>query len=81
MISGVTAILDSALKSFPRRDIVAALSWPVGAAENCPRHGVAAIGGFTTKGLPIVVLRDMETGLVFHAQKRETKYDHLFQAT
>ena len=27
-----------------------------------------AIGGLTTQGLPIVILRDMETGKVFHAQ-------------
>ena len=78
---GVTEILDSALKRFPRKDIVAALSWPAGADSNCPRRGVAAIGGFTTQGLPIVVLRAMDTGVVFHAQKREPKYDHLFGKT
>ncbi len=29
----------------------------------------------------MVVLRDMETGAVFHAQKRESEYDHLFEGT
>ena len=40
-----------------------------------------AIGGTTTQGLPIVVLRDMETGKVFHAQKLEAKYQRLFHQT
>ena len=39
-----------------------------------------AIGGLTTQGLPIVILRDMETGEVFHAQKLEGKYQRLFPA-
>ena len=40
-----------------------------------------AIGGVTTEGFPIVILRDMETGSVFHAQKLEAKYHHLFAQT
>ena len=36
------------------------------------------IGGFTTQGFPTVLLRDMTTGAVFHAQKLERKYQHLF---
>ena len=51
---------------------------PAGTRGDYPRPGVVAIGGFTTQGLPIVVLQDMETGAVFHAQRRERKYDILF---
>ena len=72
------SILRSALKRYPKHDIEAALSRPTGGEDNYPREGVAAIGGFTTQGLPIVILQDMETGVVFHAQKAERKYDFLF---
>ena len=44
-----------------------------------PRKDVVAIGGFTTGGIPIVVLVDMNTDQVFHAQKWEGKYQRLFR--
>ncbi len=37
------------------------------------------VGGFSAEGLPVVVLMDMETEAVFHAQKPERKHQHLFE--
>ncbi|MDE0168512.1 MAG: hypothetical protein OXS29_03230 [bacterium] len=78
---GVHSILPSALKRFAIRDILSALAHPHGVEVDFPREGIMAIGGTTTQGLPIVVLRDMETGKVFHAQKLEAKYQRLFHQT
>ena len=44
------------------------MAHPYGVEVNFPRERIMAIGGLTTQGLPIVILRDMETGKVFHAQ-------------
>lgn len=46
--------------------------------DNFPRNGVTAVGGFTKGGMPIVVLVDMETSEVFHAQRYERKFRRLF---
>ena len=75
---GVTAILASALEKFSERDIRWVLALPRGAQDNFPRQCVTAVGGFTSRGLPVVVIVDMETDEVFHAQKCEAKYEHLF---
>lgn len=76
--SGVTAILDTALKRFSKEDVLWALTSPLVTLDNFPRDGVAAIGGFTANAIPVVVLVDMETGTVFHAQSPERKYRRLF---
>ena len=75
-----TEILDSALKRFSEEDILSVLSNPCGQLADFPRKGVAAIGGFTANAKPVVVLRDMNTGAVFHAQSPEGKYRQLFGA-
>lgn len=75
---GVTAILDTALKRFSKEEVLWALTNPQGTLENFPRDGVAAIGGFTANAMPVVVLVDMNTGAVFHTQRPERKYQHLF---
>lgn len=75
-----TAILDSALKRFSEEDILWVLSNPYGQLANFPRKGVAAIGGFIAEAVPLVVLRDMNTGAVFHVQSPERKYRRLFGA-
>lgn len=53
------------------------LAHPAGAEADYPRGGILSMGGFTKQGLPIVVLFDMETDAVFHAQKSERKYHGL----
>ena len=73
------SILPSAQRKFSEEDILAALGHPRGIARNFPRKGVRAIGGFTAKAVPIVVLMDMESDVVFHAQKLERKYHRLFR--
>ena len=40
---------------------------------------MAVGGGFTSRGIPIVILVDMETETVFHAQGFERKYERLFK--
>lgn len=50
-----------------------------GRASDFPREGVMAVGGFTSRGIPIVILVDMETETVFHAQGFERKYERLFK--
>ena len=74
---GVSAILSSALKKFPEKDIRRVLSRPYGIETDYPRVDVMAIGGFTSGGIPIVVLVDMETNEVFHSQRWEAKYRRL----
>ena len=44
-----------------------------------PREGCLAVAGFSKRGqVPMVILINMEKRWVFHAQKRERKYEHLF---
>ncbi len=71
-------ILASALKRFSEEDILWVLAHPAGAEADFPRDEIISIGGFTKQGLPIVVMFDMETDAVFHAQKSERKYHGLF---
>ncbi len=72
-------VLASAVKRFPEREIRLVLSQPRGAEDNFPRQGVTAVGGFTAVGVPIIVLVDMETNEVFHAQRYEKKFRRLFR--
>jgi len=72
------AVLESALKRFSEDDIYRVLSNPVGKRADFPREGIAAVAGFTAKGIPVVVLIDMRRSQVFHAQRPERKYEHLF---
>jgi len=71
-------VLESALKRFSEDDIYWVLSNPVGKQADFPREGIAAVAGFTTKAIPVVVLIDMRRSRVFHAQGPERKYEHLF---
>ena len=75
---GVSAILASALKRFSIEEIMTVLYMPYGIETDYPRVDVMAIGGFTSGGIPIVVLVDMETNEVFHSQRWEAKYRRLF---
>lgn len=72
-------MLPSALKRFSARDIQQALDHFIGIQENYPRDGLLTVAGHTTRGMPVVVLIDMTTNRAFHAQKCETKYEHLFR--
>lgn len=76
--SGPPTVLESALKRFTEDDIYWVLSNPVGRQADLPREGIAAVAGFTTRGIPLVVLIDMRRSCVFHAQRLERKYEHLF---
>lgn len=79
--SGIPTVLESALKRFTEDDIYRVLSNPVGRQADFPRKGIAAVAGFTTGGIPVVVLIDMERSCVFHAQRLEGKYEHLLASS
>ena len=72
------SILPSALKKYAARDIRRAISLPTGIRVNFPREGILAVGGFSAGGSPMVVLIDLDTNQVFHAQRFESKYSSLF---
>ena len=67
------------MKRFTRLDITHVLDHRIGSEEDVPRKGVLAVAGFDTKANPVVLLVDMNTWVVFHAQRPEKKYGHLLR--
>ena len=72
-------VLCSAFRHYSRREVMYVLAYPRNIRDHYPDPDRTTIVGFTQGGVPLVLLQDMRTGAVYHAQRAERKHGHLFR--